>query len=202
MVNAAGDPYTLFLTPSETAEFNQDLSGSVSGIGAEVGVTNNQIVIISPISGSPAQKIGLMAGDIILKINGTSTTGMDLSTAVSKIRGAAGTNVTLLISRDNQEQTYVITRANINVPSVTSSIKNNDIGYITISSFDSNTSNLIENATTDLKSKNVKAIILDLRNNPGGYLDAAVDVSSEFLKKGYCSRDREKNYWCFRSACL
>jgi carboxyl-terminal processing protease len=184
MVKTLNDPYTMFLTPQETNAFNQDLSGSVSGIGAEVGVTNNQIVIISPIVNSPAQQAGLMAGDIILKINGTSTSGMDLNTAVSKIRGTAGTDVTLVISRNNQQQTYTIARANVEVPSVTSEVKNGDIGYIDISSFDNNTSDLIQTAVSSLKAKNVKALILDVRNNPGGYLDAAVNVSSEFLNKG------------------
>lgn len=183
MVKAVGDPYTLFLTADQSSQFTQELEGTVSGIGAEVGTKNDQIIIIAPLDGSPAQKAGIKAGDIITKIDKTDTKGMDVNTAVSKIRGEVGTKVTLAIFRNDKTLTFTITREKITVKSVKYEIKNDNVGYIEISRFDSNTTSLVKSATNDLKDKKVKGIILDLRNNPGGYLDAAIDVSSEFLKK-------------------
>jgi len=184
MVNSLGDPYTVFMTPDQTKSFNQDLSGSVTGIGAEVGAKDSRVIIVAPLAGSPADKAGLKAQDIILTIDGVDTTNMDLNTAVTKIRGNAGTTVKLQIQRGDQKLDFTITRATVETKSVTWEVKNNNIGYIQISQFDSNTSDLIKQATADLKSKNVKGIILDLRNNPGGYLDAAVTVTSEFQQSG------------------
>ncbi len=183
MVKAVGDPYTMFLTRDQSTQFNQDLEGSISGIGAEIGVKNDYPVIIAPIDGSPAQKAGIKPGDIVTKIDGTDTKGMDLNTAVSKIRGQAGTKVKLVISRNNTEHALEITRENITVNSVKYEIKNGNVGYVEISKFDNNTASLLQKATADLKDKGAKGIILDLRNNPGGYLDAAISVSSEFLEK-------------------
>jgi carboxyl-terminal processing protease len=184
MVNSLGDPYTVFMTPDQTTSFNQELSGTVTGIGAEVGVKNGQVIIVAPLDSSPAQKVGLKAQDIILTIDGVDATNMDLNTAVSKIRGNAGTTVKLQIQRGTQKLDFTITRATVEAKSVTWEVKNGNIGYIQISQFDNGTSDLIKQATADLKSKNVKGIILDLRNNPGGYLDAAVTVTSEFQQSG------------------
>lgn len=184
MVKSIGDPYTMFLTPEQSKQFDQDLEGSITGIGAEVGIKDDRAIIIAPIADSPAQKAGLKPQDIILKIGDTDTKGLDLNTAVSKIRGEAGTKVNLTIQRGDKTLTFEIVRSKIEIKSVRWEIKDNNIGYIEISRFDSKTSDLIKNATTELKDKGVKAIILDLRNNPGGYLDAAVDVSSQFVKNG------------------
>jgi carboxyl-terminal processing protease len=184
MVKATGDPYTTFFTPDQTQNFNNELEGNISGIGAEVGIKNGKITVVAPIDNSPAQKAGVKAQDIILKIDDADTQGMDLNTAVSKIRGQAGTKVKLVIQRGEEQLNFEITRENIEVKSVKWEVKSDNIGYIEISKFDSNTSTLIKNATNDLSQKGVKGIILDLRNNPGGYLDAAVNVSSEFIKSG------------------
>ena len=184
MVNAVGDPYTLYMTPEQTKSFDQELEGSINGIGAEVGVKNNRVIVISPMSGSPAEKAGIVANDIIISIDETDTTGMDLGTAVSKIRGEVGTKVKLKIDRAGKELDFDVIRAKIDTKSVVWSIKDNNIGLIEITRFDSNTTNLVRQATSEFKEKDVKGIILDLRNNPGGYLDSAVEVSSEFIKSG------------------
>lgn len=184
MVNALGDPYTLFMTPDQTKSFNAEFEGKVSGIGAEVGAKDNRVMIVAPIKDSPAQKAGLKAQDIILSINGEDTNGMGLSTAITKIRGTAGTKVKLTIQRGTQKLDFEITRENIDNKSVTWEIKENNVGYIRMIRFDSDTTDLTKQATAELEGKGVKAIILDLRDNPGGFLDSAVAVSSEFIKTG------------------
>lgn len=184
MVNALGDPYTLFMTPEQTQTFDQEFEGTVSGIGAEVGIKVDRPIIVAPIDNSPAQKAGIKAQDIILSINGEDTKGMNLSTAVSKIRGNAGTNVKLQIQRGDAKLDYEITREKVDTKSVKWEVKEGNIGYIEISRFDSNTTDLTRQATSELSGKGVKAVILDLRNNPGGFLDSAVNVTSEFQKSG------------------
>lgn len=184
MVEAVGDPYTVFMSTEESASFDSEMDGTISGIGAEIGNKNDNIIVIAPLDNTPAQKAGIKAKDIILKINDESTEGMDLNTAVSKIRGEIGTKVTLLIERDGAELTFEIVREKIETKSVKWEIKENNIGYIEISRFDSNTTELTKQATSELANKNVKGIVLDLRNNPGGYLDSSIEVASEFIKEG------------------
>jgi carboxyl-terminal processing protease len=185
LVNSTGDPYTEYLNAKEAKEFNRELSGTFTGIGAELGTnTDNNIIIISPISGYPADKAGLKPRDIIAAINGQTTSGMSISAAVKKIRGPAGSKVTLSIVRGDGSPFGVnITRQTINVPSVESKVEG-QIGYIKINQFTADTGELAQKAAQDLKNQNVKAIVLDLRGNPGGYLSAAVDVSSLWLNKG------------------
>lgn len=185
LVSSAGDPYTVYLTASQAKALNDDLNGKLSGIGAEIGIKNNLLTVVSPVAGTPAAKAGLQPGDIIAQINGQDTGGMDVDTAVSKIRGRAGTKVTLkLIRAKGQPFDVTITRADLTIPSVTWSMKDNAIGYINISTFGSDTAGLIDKAAGDLVNQGAKKIILDLRNNGGGYLSAAQAVSSEFLPAG------------------
>ena len=185
LVSAAGDPYTVYLDAADAKSLSDQLNGALSGIGAEVGLKNNYLTIIAPIDSTPASKAGLRAGDIIAKINGADTSGLTVDAAVAEIRGKAGTSVTLAIVRGNNPAFDVkITRANITVPSVTSSIKNGDVGYIQIREFGSDTSTLIDQAATSVKQQGATKIILDLRDNPGGFLDAGVTVASEFLPEG------------------
>jgi len=184
MVNSLGDPYTAFMNAEQSKAFDQELEGSITGIGAEVGLKDNRVIVIAPIDNSPASKIGVKAGDTILSIDGVDTTGMDLTTAVSKIRGDAGTKVKLQIQRGDTKIDFEITRELVDTKSVKWEVKEGSIGYIEISRFDSNTTDLTRQATSELTDKDVKAIILDLRNNPGGFLDSAVAVTSEFLKTG------------------
>jgi carboxyl-terminal processing protease len=184
MVNALGDPYTVYMNADQAKSFDAELEGSITGIGAEVGIKNNRVIIVAPIDNSPAARAGIKAQDIILSIDDADTAGMDLNNAVSKIRGDIGTTVKLQIQRGETKIEFQIVRDKVDTSSVKWEIKDNNIGYIEISRFDSNTTELTKQATTELSTKRVKAIILDIRNNPGGYLDSAVSVTSEFLEKG------------------
>lgn len=184
MVDALGDPYTAFLTPEEAAQLSDDLSGVVSGIGAEVGIKNKRVTIIAPIDDSPAKKAGILAGDIITQIDGQTTEGMDVNTAVSKIRGQAGTKVKLMIERSGNQKEYEITREKISVKSVKSEIKDGNVGYVSLSRFDETSTEELRSALDNFTQKGVKKIVLDLRDNPGGYLDQSVTVTSEFIAKG------------------
>ncbi len=186
LVQAAGDPYTEYFNAGGTKDFNDQLSGTFSGIGAELGQdAQGNLQVVSPIDGTPAANAGLKAQDIIAEIDGRSTSGMSIDEAVSKIRGQKGTKVTLKVIRNKTDTlTLTITRDDIKVPSVTSKILDNNIGYIKINQFGADTSGLAEKAAQDFKDKNVKGVVLDMRGNPGGLLDAAVNVSSLWLPGG------------------
>src|SRR5262249_28208299 len=149
-----------------------------SGIGAQLDAdVQGNITVVSPIAGYPAAKAGLQPKDIIAAVNGKPTSGMSVDSVVTEIRGPAGSKVTLTIIRNNGNPFDVsITRENIDIPSVSWS-ENNDIGYMKITQFTSDTGSLATKAAQEFKSKNVKAVVVDLRGNPGGYLSAAVDVS-------------------------
>lgn len=186
LVAALGDPYTVYLTPAAAQSLNNELSGSLQGIGAEVGTKNNELTVIAPIAGSPAAKAGLQPGDIITMVNGIDTSTISLDQAVADIRGKAGTKVTMQIVRGVNQPAFnvTITRAQITVPSVTWKLQQPGIGYIDISTFGTDTSTLIGKAAASLKSQGATKIILDLRNDGGGYLDAGVTVATEFLPQG------------------
>ncbi len=182
LVNATGDPHTEFFNAEETKQFNQELNGTFSGIGAELGKNEDTIVIVSPIAGFPAEKAGLKPKDVIAEIDGQSTYGLSVSEAANKIRGPEGTEVKLRIIRNKQEDlSFNIKRANITVPSVESKTLDGNIGYIKISRFSDDTTSLTREYANNLKAVGSKQIILDLRGNPGGLLDAAVGVSSVWL---------------------
>jgi carboxyl-terminal processing protease len=186
LAQATKDPYTEYFTASEAKDFNNELNNSFSGIGAELGAdSNGNVEIIAPIDGSPAGKAGLKPKDIIASINGKSTSGMSPDTAVNYIRGAAGTKVTLSIIRDgNQQLSFTITRRNISVPTVQSKILNGNIGYMQITSFGDDTSTLANQVAGKFLGAHVKGVVLDLRDDPGGLVDAAVNVSSLWLPPG------------------
>ena len=188
MVAAVGDPYTVFLKPPDNEKLSQDLSGQFEGIGAELVMQNQQIVVISPIAGSPAEKAGLRAKDIIAEINGESTGEMSLNQAVDKIRGAAGTQVKLKVIRTNISDLleFNITREKITVASVTYSVVDQGgkkIAILKLSQFGDDTLDLAKKYVVQMKSDQISGIILDLRNNPGGYLDSSISVSNLFLAK-------------------
>jgi carboxyl-terminal processing protease len=185
LVAATGDPYTNYFNAQEAKAFNAELSGSFTGIGAELGTdSDNNILIISPLSGYPAQQAGLQSKDIIAAVDKQSTNGLSVDSVVKKIRGPENSKVTLTIVRGGGNPFDVtITRAKITVPSVESHIDGN-VGYIKINQFGSDTAQLAQNAASDFKAKGVKGVVLDLRGDPGGYLQAAIDISSMWLDKG------------------
>lgn len=184
LVRAAGDPYTEYLSAEETKEFDEDLNGTFSGIGAELGKEDESIVIVAPIAGFPAEEAGIKSKDIIAEINSESTYGLSVSEAVKKIRGPEGSAVKLRIIRGDQDLNFTIKRAAITIPSVEHKVLDGNIGYIQITQFGDDTTDLTRQAAEELKAKNVTSIILDVRGNPGGLLQSAVDVSSLWLPAG------------------
>lgn len=185
MTASYGDPYTVFLPPSDAQVFNDDISGSFGGVGMEVADTNLGIVV-TPLKGSPAEAAGVKSGDILLAINGSSTQNMYSNDAVKIIRGPVGSTVTLTFTRQGQSApvTIKVTRQTINIPV----IDNKDIGSgvyeISLYSFSQNSADLFRTALRTYMQSGDTKLLLDLRGNPGGYLDAAVDMASYFLPVG------------------
>lgn len=190
LAEASGDDYTEYLSPEEARELEEDLSGTFTGIGAILGKEDGLITVMSPLPGYPAEKAGLRAQDVIAKINDESTQDMTLSEAVKKIRGAADTIVKLAVIRDEQPLDFDIKREKITIPSVKHEVLAGDIGYMQITQFSPNqsesasTTELARAAASEFKQKGVKRVILDLRGNGGGALEAAVDVAGVWLPKG------------------
>lgn len=177
MVAAVGDPYTVYFGAKEADEFNKELSGEIGGgIGAEIGVRNDQPSVIRTLPDNPAERAGLHAGDIIVAVNDEIVDGWDAERTVRAIRGEVGTTVKLTVSRDKQPKQFTITREEINNPSVSSELKN-DTGIVTINRFDQETVSLVRKTVTDLKSRGMKQLVVDMRGNGGGYLDAAPGVA-------------------------
>lgn len=182
---AADDPYTEYLNEEQIKEFNEGLNGTFSGIGAELSQEDNAVVIVAPIAGFPAAQAGLLPNDVIVEIDGESAIGISVFDAVKKIRGPEGSDVVLKILRASDvEIEFTITRAQIKIASVEYKMASETIGLITISRFSEDTTKLTREAAAVLKRQGATGVILDLRNNPGGLLDAAVDVSSIWLPKG------------------
>ena len=186
MVRAAGDPYTTFFDPDQTKQLKETLSGSFSGIGAEMGVQNGFIVVIAPLDGSPAQKAGIKTGDIIAAVDEKNITqDMSLDEVVRQIRGPKGQTVILSVIHKGETAPVDISvvRDDIAVPSVKLEVKNN-IAHITLESFDNNTAAQFTDIAKQIRKQNVRGIVLDLRDNPGGYLESAVQIASQFLSPG------------------
>ncbi|KKW31940.1 MAG: Carboxy-terminal-processing protease [Candidatus Kaiserbacteria bacterium GW2011_GWC2_52_8b] len=180
------DPYSFFLPPVESQQFNSDMSGSFEGVGMEIAVRDQILTIVSPLKGTPAYKAGLKSGDQILKINGTDTHGIDASAAVKLIRGPQGTNVTLTILRVgwSEPKDFKVMRDVIDVPTVTTTARPDGIFVIQVYTFTSNSPELFRGALREFVQSDDSKLILDLRGNPGGYLDAAVSMASWFLPSG------------------
>ncbi len=195
MVAALGDPYSIYMTPQMANEFAGDLSGELKGIGAEVGIKQDQLVIVAPLANTPAEKAGLRPGDNILMIDKESTIGMDTNTAVSKIRGKEGTKVILTISREGwaKPQEITIVRAKIIVPSVTYGVKNGSVAYVRVMQFNEDTMAILNKYVKQIKKDKIQKMILDLRNNPGGYLSAAIEMSSLWVKDGVVVSEKGKD---------
>lgn len=186
LAGSLNDPYSYFLPPVENTQFSSDMSGTFDGVGMEIDQKNGQIVVLSPLIGTPASQAGIKAGDAILDINGTSTAQMDVDTAVTDIRGPAGTKVTLTIDRAgwNAPKKFVITREPINVPEVETTKLPDGIFVISLAEFTANSPDLFRDALRQFVQSGDSKLIVDLRENPGGYLDAAVDIGSYFLPAG------------------
>ncbi|MDD5469491.1 MAG: S41 family peptidase [Candidatus Peribacteraceae bacterium] len=189
LVQSIGDPYSMFMTPSENKEFHESLNGTLQGIGAELTFRDGMIVIVAPIKGSPAARAGLLPGDMILAVDGEEIQGQTLQQVVGRIRGPKGTRVRLTIQREGKwtPQEMSILRAEITIPSVEHELKETGsgaVGYIAINQFAEHTNKEVERVLKELKEKPLKGIILDVRFNGGGYLDRAVDLASMFLRQG------------------
>lgn len=186
MLKATDDPYTSFFDPEESKSFSEDIEGSFEGIGAELGTKDDILTVVAPLDGSPAQKAGLRAGDKILKIDGQVSTDLTTDQAVKLIRGKKGTSVTLTIFSEGDEEArdVAITRDTIEVKTVKLEFKDDSIAHLKVSKFGENTDKEFDLAMNQIISKNSKGIILDLRNDPGGLLDKAVDIASRFIPRG------------------
>lgn len=186
MVASLGDPYTAFLTPDENKAVTDQLGGTYQGVGIQLGYKDSKLVVMAPLDGSPAKAAGVKAGDLILKIGDKNAEGMSLPDAVGLIRGNAGTSVAMTFLREGTTNPYTVTltRANIQVKSVKFSDKGNGIGYIQLSQFGDNTNQEWDDAVKQTAQAGSKVVVLDLRDNPGGYLNSAVYVGSEFIGSG------------------
>ena len=204
LYNASGDPYTAFLPPVENKQVNASLKGEYEGIGAELGIRGNRLTVVSPLDGSPAQAVGIKAGDIILKVDGKETDGLSISDAVTKIRGPAGTKVTLTIETEIVEalnsaspstslkkkvEDVSIIRGSLKAGSLKWEDKGDGLAYVRISRFGDTTNLEWDKAVSEIRAKisPLRAVILDLRSNPGGYFPSAVHIASEFIESGVVS---------------
>jgi len=186
MVKSLDDPYTLFFTPKETKKFLEDIGGSFEGVGMEIGIRKGQLQIIAPIEGTPAQKAGLRAGDKILKIGDVLTMDITIEEAVTLIRGPKGTEVSLTVLRNEWDATkeFKIKRDVIEIPSMKLEMKVDNIAYIRLYHFSERSHLDFQEIALEVLSSPADRIILDLRNNPGGYLERAQNIAGWFLEKG------------------
>jgi len=195
MVSSIGDPYTVFLPPEENKVVQEDLSSSFDGVGIQIGYKGTQLAVVAPLPGSPADKVGIKAGDYIIGIKDEEknldigTVGISLQEAVKDIRGKAGTTVTLTILRGDSSEPLVfdVVRETVDVPTVVYSVEgdNKDIAYVRLLKFGEDTQTEWDKTVREiLKDPSIKGMILDLRNNPGGYLQGAVDIAADFVKNG------------------
>ena len=187
MIESLEDPYTVFFKPEEAKKFLEDVKGFFEGVGMEIAVKGDQLQVVAPLEGTPAQKAGLRPGDKILKVDGKSTTDVTIDTAIDWIRGPKGTQVTLTIYREEwgQERDIKITRGVIDIPSLKlEMLAEDNIAYLRLYHFSEKASYDFREAAIEILASPAQKIILDLRNNPGGYLDVAQDIAGWFLEKG------------------
>lgn len=187
LVSATEDPYSSFLNPEEAREFEEDLSGTFEGIGAEIGFRDDVLTVIAPLEDLPAIKAGVRAGDRIYAIDGQSAADLSVEDAIKKIRGPKGTQVKLTVLRDKVDEPIdiTITRDTVNVKSVKTEFKEKEgVFVIKVFNFNNETRELFNQAVIEAVAKNPKGLILDLRNNPGGYLETAVAMASDWVKEG------------------
>ena len=180
------DPYTVFFPPEEAKTFQDDIAGNFGGIGVEIGLSKESILtVIAPLKGTPGERAGMLAGDLILTIDGKSTEGIGTDEAVKRIQGPKGTTVTFTLYREGKNVEVSVVRDTIQVPTIDNSLDSKTGVYtIALYQFTANSANLFDKAIADFKNSGSKKLILDLRGNPGGYLDAAVAMAGHFLPKG------------------
>lgn len=181
-----GDPYTIFFPPVESQAFQEDISGAFEGVGMEIENRNEILTVVSPLKGTPAFRAGIKAGDLILQIDGKETKGMQVQEAVKKIRGPHGTKVKLLIYREgfDKPKEFDITRDVINIPTIDTKVLNDGTYYIQLMSFNAQSAELFRKELRAFYQTGNNRLILDLRGNPGGYLESAVSIASWFLPLG------------------
>ncbi len=185
MTASFGDPYTVFFPPAEAKVFQEDVTGNFGGVGAEIGLTKDNILtIVAPLKDSPTEKAGLRAGDLIIDIDGKTTEGMSTDAAVKAIRGPKGTSVAFTIVRDKKSQVIKVTRDTIAIPTIDNSYDaKTGVYYIALYQFTETSGSQFDKAFTDFKKSGSKKLILDVRGDPGGYLDQATLIASHFLPK-------------------
>ena len=190
LVEAAGDPHTTYMDPDETKEFDKSLSGQIGGgIGAEIGLRNNKPTIIKPLENSPAQKAGVKAGEVIVKVNDEASSDWSVEKVVSKIRGEVGTSVKLTLLSDGKTREVSVVRQNIVSPAVESEI-DGEIGILKVNRFGDDTVSLSRKYASEFVDKGVKKVILDLRNNPGGTVGAAQGLLGIWLDNQIAMTER------------
>jgi len=195
LVDSLGDPYSEYLSPEEMEEMMIQAGGAYSGIGVEVTIENNRITIIAPFAGSPAEKAGLLPGDQIVEVNGENIEGRTLNDAVKDIRGEEGTDVTLGIIREGLPSVFQVTlkRAKIERSSVETELLAKGVGYLALSQFADNSVEEFAKGVRDLKQQGMEGLILDLRDNPGGYLDVIVDIARQILPQSLIVYTEDRN---------
>ena len=196
MVASLGDPHTAFLTPAQADMFSQDLDGSFGGIGVTVSVTEDgYLQVVRLIPGGPAEKSGLKPGDALIEVDGTSIKGMEMTQAITLIRGREGTTVTLLVrqAEDGVSEEIVLTRARIQIPTVESSVLEDRIAYLRLWEFNDRAASLVHDSLESLLQSKPRGLILDLRGNPGGYLHIAEQIADEFIAEGLLLIERSSD---------
>jgi carboxyl-terminal processing protease len=185
MTEALGDPYTVFFPPAESKTFSEEVSGQIEGVGMQVDIKDEVLTVISPVKGSPAYNAGIKAGDKIVKINDTLTAGLSTDDAVNLIRGKKGTSVKITVVRSSVKDPFVVSivRDFINLPTVDTEMKG-DVFIIHLYSFSAISPNLFRDALRQFVESGKTKLVIDLRGNPGGYLEAAIDMASWFLPAG------------------
>jgi len=181
MVNSIGDPYTVFFEPVVSEKFQEEISGSFGGVGIEIGKRSGAITVIAPLKDTPADRAGIKAGDKILKVDGKVVADLTIDSVVSIIRGKKGTKVALTLSRDGTVKDYELTRETIRVPSIKWELIDGKVAYLQIYTFNKNVDSDFQKAAEEILKSSATKLIIDLRNNPGGLLDSAINLAGWFL---------------------
>lgn len=186
LASSQNDPYTVFFPPEQSKTFKSDIAGNFEGVGMEIGLKDGILTVITPIKGSPAERAGIRSGDKVIKIDGTDTYGLTVDKAVKLIRGTKGTVVKITIVREGVSEPIEkpITRDRIDIPTLETEIRGGDVFIIRLFSFTAQSPDLFRNALRSFLQSGTRKLVIDLRGNPGGYLDAAWDIASWFLPAG------------------